>query len=373
MLLRLVARLYPNSSPEIIAKEVPELLKRFNADNISKHFLLALLVSPSDHHNGSNLKVRVNRNAERNMVSLEIIGIDNDRALEGSFRVNKSMSGDLQYEILSRTYLFGVKEFLDLPCSDKVKTTLSLHAPHITVARWLGVLLAYAEPYLDLNLYQGNVNERTQQHLFSRMPKEMFDRLTKLKTRVEAQQKLSDSSNSSSGNSRTILKPTLQDLLFDVEPILGRYCQELRIQRGGDPERFVHGLVGLLDGPSILDVVSKQMQEASSDKSAVKKAFGQLRPLADNYLSFLQCYKQFIISYNLLPLHFAASYCPEAIESLISSGAKLDERDSLGRTALDLAISSKNINAVKSSNRILMVRIKERDVRRRVNIDNISF
>lgn len=330
--LELLKQLYPDSTPTEILNDLPTLLSRFNPENISKHFLLALLTNPQDHHQGGNFKVRVHRGQTKKMFSLEIIGIDNDRAQQGAIQVTKRIdSNEFQYKVLTKTLFYGVTEFLERDCFKSVAENICKQTPETIIGQWLTTMVSYAEPYLGLGLYHGNKEQELHKHLYADFPKFMIKRLAKLQSLLKEPRKH-------------------RILLLELEPLLGRYCEELLKLRGGDPIRFAYALreESLPALPKLLEL---RKQSSDIDKKIINEEFEKLPVTEFVYTSYRESLDRFVkesLPKGSTAIHFASIYCPHTIKYLVQEGIRLDTKNDLGKTALDIAIERRVIEGIKA-------------------------
>jgi ankyrin repeat protein len=283
-LFKLLKRLYPKDTSEQILKQIPELFHRFLPENISKHFLLALLSEPADHK-GDNFMVKVQHDANGKLQALEIIGIDNDMAgidnefgMAGSIRAWKSRNETrFGYEINVKSIFYGVKEFLGM--------SLNVTPPqfvHNTVVSWLGNMLQHAKPYLSLltrGLYEAHYLHK---QVLINFAERFALRLTKIQELV-------------------LLNPGInhQTLLLEVEPILGRYFQELN-KDYPDPQSFVLVLYDKDNRHSLEKILAGRLQDKVSDGKNIKEHLSQIVPLYAQFCSYEESFKQFVMRCKLL-------------------------------------------------------------------------
>ncbi len=330
--LESLKQLYPDSTLEEILKELPILLsQRFDPENISKHFLLALLTNPQDHHQGGNFKVRVHRDPTGKILFLEIIGIDNDRALEGAIQITKSIDrAVLEYSVLTKTLFYGITEFLEMDCSASVTAKILNLVPETAIRQWLAFMIGYAEPYLRLDLHFGNRAQQLHQHLYSTFPGFAIARLKELQTLLRSPR-------------------THKKLWFELEPLLSRYSEELLILHGGDPVRFAYALRKEAT-PKLLGLLELRKQSKESEAKTINETLQKLVVTEPNYSSYRESFNS--LMQESLPdgstsIHFASIYCPHIIEYLIQEGIRLDTKNKHGKTALDVAIEHGAIEGIK--------------------------
>jgi HEAT repeat protein len=285
-LFKLLKILYPKDTPEQILQQVPELFHRFVPENISKHFILALLSEPADHK-GDNFVVKVQHDANGKLKTLEIIGIDNDRAgidnefaMAGSIRARKLRSeARLHYDINVKSVFYGVEEFLNMALSTQFSKS-----PEEFITHWLGNMLEHVQCYLPLltrGLYQAH---HLHQQILINFAERFSVKLTKVQKMITEDREINH-----------------QKLFLEVEPILARYCDELR-KDYADSQAFVLALYDEKNQHPLHKVLTERLQEKASDGKTIQEHLAQIVPLSPKFCDYEESFKQFILKNKLLKM-----------------------------------------------------------------------
>lgn len=116
-------KIFPNLEDYKIFKELPNLLGKLDTTNLSYHFIASLLSNPIDHK-PDNFIVKINRDEKNEILNFELIGIDNDQALE-------------IYEIPIRTVIYSIPFFMELSIDETLKDFLINKKPEIFILDWI--------------------------------------------------------------------------------------------------------------------------------------------------------------------------------------------------------------------------------------------
>lgn len=264
-LFSLLNQLYPNMSAEVIVKEALQIPTQIDPVSFSRHFILALLTQPQDHK-GDNFKVRIARDSAGRLLPFQIIGIDNDAAMQGSVQIyrkhkkkgedkeqrkvgeapekeektlfyelsallksplsggqdaaitkpvpvdGKEEAGEKEHEIRVKTIMYGLDALLKSPLAEQVQTRLLSCNPSLLVLEWLYRLAAYHQsyrPFLQVEAIQ-------QCHLNEQMPEQFVERMVQQLSLLQTLVKQG--------------KTTHEALFLQLEPLTGLYYQALRQQ-----------------------------------------------------------------------------------------------------------------------------------------------
>jgi HEAT repeat protein len=311
-LFKVLPKLYPKHTPQQMLEELPKLFRHFVPENISKHFLLALFTEPQDHK-GDNFIVKILHDANGQLKSLEIVGIDNDMTgigndnnfgMEGAIRACRSSDGNVKYFTNIKTLFYGVQEFLAMRFSTSIR-----QSSQSMVVDWLGKMLEHLQHYLPLFMkkaYQSDSldTELCETHGLDKQVLVNFaDRLAARITKV--QKLIKDNS-----------EITNQALLLEMEPILGRYCEELS-KDYSDPQSFVRARYDS-NRDTIGKVLRERLQEKVHDGKTIEEHLSQIVHLKPEFCTYEEAFKQFVLKHKLFQepflqesiLHFVMS-CQE--------------------------------------------------------------
>ncbi len=299
-LFTLLQKLYPKDSSNNILKLLPDLFQSFAPDNISKHFLLALLSEPLDHK-GDNFKVKVHHDTSGKLQLLEIIGIDNDMSgidnelgMEGSIRVQKPYAlreraaqlnkeaDELQYNINVKTIFYGVREFLGRKLDASVQQLLLGQSAQVCTIQWLGNMWLQVQHYLPIltrGLHQAHRLDKQLLENFS-------NRFTTNINRIQALIKVNPAL-------------THKMLFLEIEPLLGRYCDEL-LKDYGDSQAFVLALYDEKHIPPLKKLLAERLKEKLSNGKSLQEHLSQIVPLVPVFSSYEKSFKQFAWQHRLL-------------------------------------------------------------------------
>jgi HEAT repeat protein len=281
IVLKLLTKLYPKNTPEEILLQIPTFFERFDRENLSQQFLLAILTEPSDHH-GNNFKVLIEHDARGQLQALKMIAIDNDLAMGGSIIALKlKRNNTIQHVNLIKTFLYGSKDFVQSPLAERLRELL-LDGAKTKVSRWVANLAEYAEN--SINILPENL---VSEHNFAQSI--AFGFVERLSLRLEKIQ----------GVLRNHLKLSHEELLMGVEPILGCYFQEFRKKYPG-LQNFMFALYhNKEECPSVINLLSERLTERYDGKT-LQAHLEQIVPQAPELCSYKQALKKFINKYELL-------------------------------------------------------------------------
>ncbi|HXH55250.1 MAG TPA: hypothetical protein VNK03_05865 [Gammaproteobacteria bacterium] len=137
--------LYPSLSAKAVLKETESLFKYIDKANLSIHLLLEMVSDPQDHK-GDNFKAQFRRNSDGNLIApLEIIAIDNDDAMKGTFKSKKG-----EHLLLVKSLLLANSALLNESIAESVRERCLLIHPKVAMMQWLESLNQYYEPYYAL-------------------------------------------------------------------------------------------------------------------------------------------------------------------------------------------------------------------------------
>ncbi len=285
-------RIYPRWTENVISKKVPVkglidevsgLMKCFKQENVVRHFLLALLTEPHDHK-GDNLKVIIEQSQEEKVISLRIVGIDNDLAMMGAVDVRINSSKKLEYVVMVRTSLYCIEEFLEEEIPTVLQEFVLSIVPENFVNQWLGAMQDYVEEY-RLLLTENFVHDR---YLTDQLPyhfeKKLFERL-ELMISIIKMRKANETS-----------PLILRNLLYSLEPLVSIYYSEL-----GKLQTTATGLNKIIfshDQPKLLEVLSGRLHDILPNGKTVQAMLQELTPKSP-YLSYEETLKDHCLRYGV--------------------------------------------------------------------------
>ena len=161
-----IPQLFPNRDASTVKDLLPQLLSRIDPDHFSASVFGHLLANPTDAK-PDNFQVRLIRDADGHIEKLQIVGIDNDRALAQPFvrKVRKKRQIDPETKEVRETevkyHFIGIKCILFLLDAMKGKVPLSLKNRLISRSpmEWL---LDYAKLLYD---HSERMQELSDQHV----------------------------------------------------------------------------------------------------------------------------------------------------------------------------------------------------------------
>jgi HEAT repeat protein len=284
IILKLLTRLYPKNTPEEILLQVPKLFQKFDAENLSRQFLLAILTEPSDHK-GDNFKVLIEHDARGQLQALKMVAIDNDEAMQGSIigfesMRNKNNDNSIQRTNLIKTFLYGVEDFVAAPFASKARQLL-LETPKTKVSHWVAAMADYSENCINIITEQ-----LSQEHNLEEAAS--FNFIERLRLRLEKIQSVLQNR----------LKLTHEELLIGVEPLLGVYFQELRAKYSG-LQNFMFALYEKPESSSLTYLLDERLKERYEGET-LQVHLTRILPKASESYSYRQALKKFIIKHELL-------------------------------------------------------------------------
>lgn len=208
IVFRLLNELYPKISPEKMLEEILKLPQHIDLISFSRHFILALLTQPQDHK-GDNFKVRIAHDSAGRLLPLQIIGIDNDAAMQGA--IQALPQGD--YEVRIKTVVYALDDLLKKPLSPKVREHLLGLNPKILVLEWLVRMIEYSAQYDALATKYTAIFQQ-QLHWLQQVPESFISRLVQQLSTIQS-----------------FVRHNFyhEALLLKLEPLTGHYYQRLRL------------------------------------------------------------------------------------------------------------------------------------------------
>ena len=161
-----IPQLFPNADASTVKDLLPQLLSRIDPDHFSASVFGHLLANPTDAK-PDNFQVRLIRDSQQNIEKLQIVGIDNDRALAQPFvrKVRQKKQIDPETKEVTETeekyHFIGIKCILFLLDAMNGKVPLSLKN-RLTSRSPMEWLLDYAKILYD---HSERMQELTDQHV----------------------------------------------------------------------------------------------------------------------------------------------------------------------------------------------------------------
>ena len=211
--------MFPNFAkipPEQLLQNAEQILQKLDRKSISRHLLLALLTEPEDHK-GDNFIGIIEHTDEGELKPIQIIGIDNDSAMEGHIQAFNQE----QHVARTKSIFYTLRELLQEPIHEEVQKEVASINPELALLQWLTQLECYYQRYLMLLTNASAL--ATEVHLEEQLPKAFLPNFIR---RIAAFQNCL----------RLIPVMTLEALFFKVEPILARYYQAFGQY---DPQAFL--------------------------------------------------------------------------------------------------------------------------------------
>lgn len=205
----LLNQLYGGLPPSEILSQALHIASQIDQVSFSRHVILAILTQPQDHK-GDNFKVRIKRDVRGKLLPFEVVGIDNDAAMEGAVQVFKNG----EHEIRAKTIFYALEALLSAPVHSSVREHLLNCQPELLVMEWLYRLAECQRDYQE-RLLPHHFPLLQALHLDQQLPLGFAERL--IQQLYTLQSELTQNS-------------THAALLERIEPLTARYYQALRRQ-----------------------------------------------------------------------------------------------------------------------------------------------
>ena len=199
--------------------------------------------------------------------------------MTGSISVKTLLNeGKVEYFPIVLTFLYGVKEFLEMNFEETLQKELLGWTANKFISQWLGRVVIHLQPYLELISADQNQSNYLDQRLLSNFPERVLLRLNALQTRL-----------------KVVNEEPHKALFMMLEPAFGRYSEELQ-KRCSNPQSFI---LALNDPrrPSILGLLSERLN--SEEGKIIQEAINQITSVK-TYSLYRESFQDFVSEQKLL-------------------------------------------------------------------------